>query len=688
MGDDGGRGPRPRTGARTIALVGPFASGKTTLLEAILARTGALPRQGTISAGNTAGDASPEARAHAMSVELNAATTEFMGDEYTFLDCPGSTEYTGEAEAVLTAVDCAVVVCEADPKKVPALQLILKRLDDAGVPHMLFLNKIDKADARVRDTIAMLQPASRTPLVLRQLPIWRDGHVAGFIDLALERAFVYRDHAPSETVEIPTDEQAREMEARFAMLERLADHDDALMEELLSDIPPPRDQVFGDLVLEMRAGQICPVFFGSAEEGHGIGRLLKALRHEAPGLDDLHRRLGFSPGGEAVVQVMKTLHTAHGGKVSLVRVLAGEIRDGSLLTGPAGTADRVSGVATPFCGQPRKRDVARAGDTVALGKLDHARTGNTLWSARAAPVQVADHALPTPVMAFAVRAAERKDEVKLSAALAKIVEEDPTLTVDVVAETGETLLSGQGEMHLRVALERLAGRYGLTVRTRPPEVAYRETIRGSVSQHGRHKKQSGGHGQFGDVHLEIRPLARGDGLRFSDRITGGVVPKQYIPGVETGVRDSLRRGPLGFPVVDVEVTLTDGSYHTVDSSDQAFQMAARLAMREGLAACSPVLLEPIERVTVACPSEATARVNAILSARRGQLLGFDARPGWEGWDLVEALLPASEIGDLIVELRSATQGVARFERRFDHLQELSGRIADDIVSRHAEAAAA
>lgn len=687
MGDDGGRGRGPRTGARTIALVGPFSSGKTTLLEAILARTGAVPRQGTTTAGTTVGDASPEARAHAMSVELNVATTSFMGDDYTFLDCPGSTEFLGETLSVLPVVDCAVVVCEADPKKIAALQLILKRLDDAGVPHMLFLNKIDKADARVRETLAMLQPASKTPLVLRQIPIWTDGKVTGFIDLALERAFVYRDHAPSETIDIPDEEVAREVEARFAMLERLADHDDALMEELLSDVAPPRDQVFGDLVAELRNGLICPVFFGSAEEGHGIGRLLKALRHEAPGLDDLDARLGFAPGGDAVVRVVKTLHTAHGGKLSIGRVLAGEIRDGAALAGPSG-ADRVSGLYRLVGARTEKRDVARTGDVVALGKLEHARTGDTLGGGRAAPEPVAPVELPRPVMALSIRANERKDEAKLSAALARIVEEDPSLTVTVSSETGETLLGGQGEMHLRVATERLAGRWGLQLRTTRPEVAYRETIRGRVAQHGRHKKQSGGHGQFGDVHLEIAPLGRGEGIRFSERITGGVVPRQYIPGVETGVRDALRRGPLGFEVVDVEVTLTDGSYHAVDSSDQAFQAAARIAMREGLPACNPVLLEPIERVTVSCPSEATARVNAIVSARRGQLLGFDARPGWDGWDVVEALMPASEIGDLIVELRSATQGVAHFERRFDHLQELTGRLADEIVARHAEAAAA
>lgn len=685
MGDDGGRGPRPRAGARCIALVGPFGSGKTTLLEAILARNGTIPRQGTLSAGNTVGDASPEARAHAMSVELNVAETRYMGDDYTFLDCPGSTEFLCELDGVLPGVDCAVVVCEADPRKVPALQVILKRLADARVPALMFVNKMDRPseDGGLRETLAMLQPASPVPLVLRQIPITRGGAAIGCIDLALERAYAWHDHAPSEVIAIPDEEKAREVEARFEMLEKLADYDDALMEDLLSEHEPPQGRVFADLVAEMRAGLICPVFFGSAEHGNGVGRLLKALRHEAPGLEELHARLGVQPGGEPLVQVMKTLHGGHGGKLSLARVLTGTVGDGALLTSPDGAQDRVSGVHRLTGIQSAKRDAARAGETVALGKLEHARTGDTLTGGRQPARQLAALDGSDGVMAFAIHAGDRKDEVKLSAALAKAAEEDTGLRIVVSPETGETLLHGQGEMHLRVAVERLAGRYGLKVETRRPAVPYRETIQGSTAVHGRHKKQSGGHGQFGDVMLEIRSQPRGSGITFTDRITGGVVPKQYIPGVETGVRDVCRRGPLGFPVVDVAVTLTDGSYHAVDSSDQAFQMAARIAMREGLSACKPVLLEPIERVEVDCPSETTARINAIVSARRGQLLGYDARPGWDGWDRVEALIPASEIGDLIVELRSATQGVASFRRRFDHLQELQGRLADEVVAQHA-----
>ena len=516
-----------------------------------------------------------------MSVEVNVADTEFMGDIYTFIDCPGSNEFLCEAEGVLPAADCAVVVCEADPRKVPALQVILKRLTDAGIPHMMFLNKIDRAETGFYETLRMLQPASSLPLVLRQIPLWKDGAAVGFIDLALERAFAYRDHAPSALIDIPEEERPREVEARFAMLERLADHDDELMEELLGDIEPPRDQVFHDLVDEFRRGLICPVLFGSAFNGNGILRLLKALRHEAPGIDDVRVRLGCPDGDDAIAQVMKTTYAAHGGKLSIARVLCGSVTDGLTLTRSDGTQDRVSGLYRLTGQKTTKCDTARAGETVAIGKLEHARTGDTLSGGREPVAPLVDLQPGDPVMVTSVRAKERKDEAKLSPALAKSAEEDAGLVVGVSRETGETLLSGQGEMHLRVVMERLQGRFGLDIVRRTESVGYRETIRERTTVRGRHKKQSGGHGQFGDVLIDIEPAARGAGITFNDRITGGVVPKQYIPGVEAGARDQLKRGPLGFEVVDVTVTLTDGSFHTVDSSDQAFQSAARLAIREG-----------------------------------------------------------------------------------------------------------
>jgi elongation factor G len=675
----GQNGTSPR-GPRCIALVGPFQSGKTTLLEAILTRTGTLQRQGTVDAGSTVGDASKEARHHRMSVEITVATTTFMGDSYTFIDCPGSVEFIHDMRAVLPAIDAAVVVCEADERKVPQLQLILRQLETLNIPRFLFLNKIDKADKRVRESLKLLQPASRQPLLLRQIPIWSGDIIAGFVDLALERAFIYKEHAPSEMVTLDGENLDREKEARFTMLETLADHDDELMEQLLEDIPPPRDRVFDDLAKELRDLQVCPVLIGVAVRTNGVLRLMKALRHECPGVAETAKRLAVKANGDAVAYVLKTLHSSHGGKMSVARVLAGQIGDGTVLNSPDVEAGRVSGVFKLLGQTSEKRGAAVAGETVALGKLDHAKTGDTLSSGKHPHPAVGSAQPYAPVLAVAISAKERKDDVKLGQALNKLIDEDPSLTVIHNPETHEVVVWGQGEMHLRVATERLADRFGIAIERRTPSVGYRETIRKPIEQRGRHKKQSGGHGQFGDVVLDIKPMPRGAGFSFKEKITGGVVPRNYIPSVEEGVVDALKHGPLGFPVVDIAVALIDGSYHSVDSSDMAFRAAGRIGVVEALPQCQPVLLEPIHTVEIVCPSDATAKINAILSGRRGQILGFDTREGWAGWDFVRAMMPEVEIGDLIVEVRSATAGVGSFTFSFDHMAELTGKQADQIVA--------
>jgi elongation factor G len=385
-------------------------------------------------------------------------------------------------------------------------------------------------------------------------------------------------------------------------------------------------------------------------------------------------------GNDAVAYVLKTLHTTHGGKMSVARVLAGTVGDGTTLSSSEREAGRVSGVFKMVGANNEKRGPATTGETVALGKLDHAATGETLSSGKQPHAPLAEVKPLSPVLAIAISAKERKDDVKLGQALNKLVEEDPSLVIVHNAEMQEIIAWGQGEMHLRVATERLADRFGVAIVSHPPKVGYRETIRKPIVQRGRHKKQSGGHGQFGDVVLDIKPLPRGSGFKFDEKITGGVVPRNYIPSVEEGVIDGLKHGPLGFPVVDVSVTLIDGSYHTVDSSDQAFRTAGRIGIVEGLPQCHPVLLEPIHHVEVVCPSEATAKINAIISGRRGQLLGFDTREDWTGWDVVRALMPESEIGDLIVEVRSATAGVGSYAFKFDHMAELTGKQADQIVA--------
>jgi elongation factor G len=665
-----------------VALVGPYGSGKTTLLEAVLFANGTINRKGAVSQNNTVGDSTPEARGRQMSVEVNCATTNFIDQPFTFLDCPGSIEFLQDSLFALHGVDAAIVVIEPEPAKVQMLKPYMKRLKDLNIPHMMFINKIDKASGTLTDILAALQETSDTPLLLRQIPIWENEQVTGFIDLALERAFAYRDGKHSEQVDIADPDE--EKQARYSMLEKLADYDERLMEELLSDQEPPREEVFGDLHREFSECLVVPVFIGSAERGQGITRLLKALRHDSPDVPVAAARLGVPEGADTVVQVLKTVYSERGGKLSIARVMQGTLKDGAVLKSSDGEETRVGGIAQIVGANTTKVSEAKAGETVALARLEGIGTGATLSSAKAPPKKAEIEVL-TPVFKLAIQAANRADEVKLTAALHKLIEEDPSLNFAQDAELHEMTLSGQGEIHLRVAVDKLMSRYGLKLNTKPSSVPYKETIRKPVTVRGRHKRQSGGHGQFGDCVLEIKPQPRGAGFAFIDEIVGGVVPKQFIPSVEKGVIAFLDEGPLGFPVVDLSVTLNDGSFHTVDSSDAAFQTAARIGMQEGMPQCAPVLLEPIMKVQIHVPNDTTSKINAVVSGRRGQLLGYDARPGWNNWDTVVAEMPQNEIGNLIIELRSLTQGVGTFEMAFDHLQEISGKIADTIVAERKKA---
>ncbi len=674
---------RKPSGPRTVALMGPYLSGKTSLLEAILLCTGAIERKGSAASKNMVGDSAQEARDHSMSTEVTTATTEFMGESFTFLDCPGSIEFLQETINVRDGIDAAIVVCEPDTTKVTALQPILKALSEQNIPHLVFVNKIDTAEGDINTLLQSLQPSSDKPLVLRQLPIWENGIVTGFVDLALERAFVYREHAPSEVIDMPGDLADQEQQARYEMLEKLADYDDHLMEELLEDVEPPLDEIFGDLQKELTDGLIVPVLMGSAEKDNGIRRLLKSLRHDVPEVQVLADRLGIEEGEGAVLRVLKTYHSGQGGKLTLARVLSGAVKDGETVYRADGDAERISGLFS-LCGQSTSKvSSVVAGDTVALGRMASVHTGDTLTTSKGAEISAERPQVLPPVYGQAIQVSESKDEVKLATAVAKICDEDPSISVEHNGDTQQMILWGQGPMHLRVAAEKLKNRSGLSIAVHDPKVPYKEAIRKPITQRSRYKKQSGGHGQYGDVVLDIKPLPRGSGFQFEEKVVGGVVPRQYIPSVEIGVKDFLQKGPLGFPVVDLAVTLTDGSHHSVDSSDMAFRAAGRLAMSEALPQCQPVLLEPIMHVEIFVPSEATAKVNSIVSTRRGQILGFDTRPGWAGWDVVSAHMPQSELHSLIVDLRSASQGVGTYRFSFDHMQELTGKLATNVLNADA-----
>ena len=397
----------------------------------------------------------------------------------------------------------------------------------------------------------------------------------------------------------------------------------------------------------------------------------------APGDALAARRLPAGADGASVGQVIKTYLTQHGGKVSLARVWAGTIEDGTTLN----DGQRIGGMYRMQGQQQTKIDKAHAGDIVGLGRLETIATGDTVAPADGPQVEPLPRAvLPSSVYSYSVRASRREDEVKVSGAMSRLAQEDPSLRFAPNPDTQEAVLWGQGEMHLKVALDRLSGKYGLAMQTERPKVAYKEAIRKPVAQHARFKKQTGGHGQFGDVHIEVKPLPRGSGFEFQDKVVGGAVPRQYIPAVEAGVRDYLNSGPLGFPVVDISVTLTDGKHHSVDSSEMAFKTAGRMAMAEALPKCNPVLLEPICEVKISVPNEFTPNVQRLVTGRRGQVLGFQAREDWSGWDEVTSQMPQAEMHDLIIELRSLTLGVGTFEAQFDRLQELTGRLADDVLA--------
>lgn len=665
-------------GTRCAALVGPYQSGKTTLLESLLYATGATPRKGSVKDGSSVGDSSPEARSGQRSTEISIGQTEFLGDDWVFVDCPGSVELAQESYNALMAADVAVVVCEPVAERAVSLAPIFRFLQSRNIPHLLYINKMDTATQPVQAVLDALQATSDRPLVLRQVPIEEGEHNTGYVDLVSERAYQYKPGQPSDLISIPDTLEDDEQLARQVLLEAIADFDDNLLEKLLEDVVPATDEVYKQLSKDLREGLIVPVFLGAAEQDHGVRRLLKALRHETPGPDESAKRLGIEPTGEAVAQVFKTLHAVQAGKLSISRVWRGEVAEGDSLDGK-----RVGSVLKLTGSQQKKESKASLGDVVAFGRMDDVVTGDVLTPSGKAPDGMAVWSAPlTPVYSFAVEAQNRADEVKLTGALQRLHEEDPSLTYRQDMEVHQLLLEGQGEIHLKIAIEKLQSKFGVATRTEKPKVPYRETIKKSTSQHARFKRQTGGHGMFGDVHVDIKPLPRGAGFAFSDTVVGGNIPKQFIPAVETGARVFLEEGALGFPVVDVSVTLTDGQFHAVDSNEMSFKLAAREAMKEGLPKCAPVLLEPILKVEVDVPSDFTNKVHGLVSGRRGQILGFDAKEGWSGWDTVSVLMPQAEIHDLIIELRTATQGVATYRADFDHLQELSGRDADQVVQAH------
>ncbi|MGF1561465.1 MAG: elongation factor G [Geminicoccaceae bacterium] len=664
-----------------IALIGAQGTGKTTLLESLLFVSGAINRKGSVEEGSCVGDSAAEARQASMSTELNVAHIDLDDVRFCLLDTPGSVEFSQEAANVLVGVDAAVIVVDPDAERMIAVSPWLTYLDRHCIPHVIFINKMDRSDTPFRDLLERLRELSDRPIVPHHYAIGRGETLVGYIDLLTEQAYHYTVGGPSEPMTLPPEYEDREAAARAEMLETLADFDDDLLELLLEDQVPPNETVLRDLQKSLRADQVVPVFIGVASQDMGVRRLLEALTREAPCAMDTAARVGIETAGESLVQVLKTIHTPHAGKLCVVRVWRGSVEDGGTIAG-----ERIGGVYQVFGARHDAVGKAFAGEVVGLGRLEQRSTGDIVGPGGAVDMPTLPKPMRVePVFAQAVRARHRGDEVKLSEAFTKLADEDPSLRFVQDQELGEAQLWGQGEMHLRVALERLRNKFKVDVDTFAPQTAYRETIRKRTEAHGRHKKQSGGHGQFADVKITIEPLERGGGFAFNNKVVGGSVPKSYIPAVEAGSVEYLRQGPLGFPVVDVAVTLFDGQAHSVDSSELAFKLAVGLALREGLPACDPVLLEPVVQATVSVPSAYTSKVLQLVSGKRGQILGYDAKPEWPKWDEIAVQLPQSEIYDLIQPLRALSQGVGFFTWQFDHLQPAPDTVAKKVVAERKEA---
>lgn len=663
-------------GTRAIALVGPAGAGKTSLAEALLYASKTIDRQGSVDQGNSVGDASPEARTRGGSTELNLLHFDYLGDHFALIDAPGSVGFSADGTRAVATADLAIVVVDPDPARAALAAPALRMLDELGIPHLIFVNRIDQARGRIRDLLSALQPMSVSPLIARQIPIREGDKVTGFIDLAHERAYHYEPGQESSRIDIPGEIADDEKKARTQMLEQLADHDDALLEQLLMDEMPEQATIFRDLARETGENLGVPVLFGSAASSWGVRRLLKALRHETPPPSAAAERLSVT---DPAAYVFKISHGGAVGRLALARVLGGTMKEGAdAYTG--GEAIRLGALFGVQGDKTVKKSTAVEGDVVAIAKVDEVKSGQWLCSGQCPPdIDVPGLARNA---AMAIEPSDRKDDVKLASALARLVEEDDALTLEHDDSAHELRLRGVNDEHLNMVIARLKRRYGVGVTSKAPTIGYRESIRKPVRQHGRHKKQSGGHGQFGDVVIEIRPLGRGEGFQFDEKIHGGSIPKQYIPAVEAGVKDALAKGPLGFPVVDVAVTLVDGSYHTVDSSELAFRTAGRIAMADALAAATPHLLEPVHKITVVSPASSSSKVSSSVASRRGQMLGMAPRDGWPGWDRVDALIPEAEMSGLEAEFRSQSQGLATYEAEFDHLSELNGTLAEKVVQSH------
>ncbi len=682
----------PSDRIRNVALVGHGGAGKTTLAEALLFTSGAIARQGRVEDGTTVCDFDPEEIKRSISVATSLATFEHLGHKINLLDCPGYADFLPEVEAALRIADLAVFVVSAVEGVEVQTEVVWRLADELGLPRLIFVNKEDRERADFERVLAQLQDRFGRGVSPLELPLDEEAGFHAVVDLLTDTAIVYDDEQGHHHDEpVPDSVAEHEHEVHDALVEGIVEADDALMERYLDGEVPSAKELEATLAKGVLAGTVFPVICGSAQRDIGVDRLATFICEIGPSpLDrppvvaeaagEMHE-IACDPSGPPLALVWKTIVDRHVGKVSLFKVLSGSVRPDLVLTNPRTHGDeRLHSLFTLRGKEHVALQEVPAGDIAAVAKLSDTATGDTL-APRGTPVVVHAIAPPTPLLSVGIAPRSQGDDDKLMTSLHRLQDEDPSITLRRDDETHQTVLSGMGETHLAIVLERLLRKFGVEVVTEDLRVPYRETITSGAAAEGRHKKQAGGHGQFGVASIRIEPLDRGSGFEFVDSVVGGAIPRQFIPAVEKGVGEQMARGGhFGYPVVDVRVTLVDGKHHPVDSSEMSFKMAGSLAFQEALTAAGPVILEPVSYVTATVPTSSQGDVLGDFNARRGRVQGTSTS-GDGATSIVEAMVPTSELSRYAIDLRSLTGGRGRFTVEHDHYDVLPPHLAENVRSR-------
>ncbi len=676
---------------RNVALISHGGSGKTSLTEAMLFNSGAINRLGKVEAGNTTTDLDPDEIKKQVTINVGLAPLEWKGVKVNVLDTPGYFDFIGDVLGALRVADCAVVaVCAVSGVEV-GTEKVWSYANDFGLPRIIFLNKLDRENADFEKSFAQAQEFFGQGVVPLQLPIGKEADFKGVVDLVEMKALVFSDEGMKVQVEeIPADLMDEVESMREKLVEAVAESDDEMLMKYLEGEPLSMEEIRQGLRQGVLSGKITPVMCGSATKNLGIQPLLDIIKDHLPSPLSRGPQEGSLPGAEDKVSrkpeldepfssfVFKTLADPYVGRINFFRVYSGVLKpDSQVYNASKEKVERFGQVFSMRGKNQLPMDEVVAGDIAAVAKLQITATGDTLCD-KANPVTFPTLEFPDPVITFAVEPKTKGDEEKVGTGLARFLEEDPTFRMERRAETKETVISGLGELHLDIIVSRLAQKFNVEVELSTPKVPFKETIRGQTRVEGKHKKQSGGRGQYGHVFLELEPLESGEGFIFDDKIFGGVVPRQYIPAVEKGIREAMEEGIIaGYPVVDIRVKLVDGSYHNVDSSEMAFKIAASMAFRKGMEMAQPVLLEPIMNVEVIVPEAFMGDIMGDLNSRRGRIQGMEPL---ERLQKIRAQAPMAEMFKYSIDLRSMTQGRGFFNTTFSHYEEVPHQVTEQIAA--------